>query len=605
MECLRFRSTQHTLFIAALLFALYPPLLFSQATTPAAATTSAPTQAATTALRTTPIGIILTPSMGAPGRTYELTIQPTDVKSCPNPLPKSITLVVPNGSPITLLSQQPLQANCLMIADISIAKDATPNSTVMLRLENDNHQIFGGPFPFNIAIPVTPPGPIPPGMKPTVDVMWGVVPDEIVHDEFGHAISKKFFCVEVVIGNDTGYPVQIVSVGFTMDGLNRPYEPLPSSGYETARAMLEVGQAKNTRGYFFGAINVLSTFSASTIPFIANHKAFAVNFNGVASVLSSPVTDGLKAVWPDLTFSQLNRLDNQILRDGLLIPNDTQERTVVFVPKDVVLAFVCEENIKESGHTSDANEPVDKYTECVKPAWYGCELHVTSRRVMESLGSLQLIGNEVAYINRVQVNSTPNTPSASLTPSSLDFTSPGSQKVMLSNTGTAPLNISKIDPAPRTNADTFSESNDCPTALAPGAACTITVTFTPPAAAGNHQATLSISDDAANSPQTVGLTAEWSPVTGTIGSFNGNSSQMTLTNNTGEPLTIKSIDLTGGQASDFALGDSACQTTLAAEKQCSTAVMFNGKGDAEQTTLDINDDKGNLIDSVKVTGPSK
>lgn len=184
-------------------------------------------------------------------------------------------------------------------------------------------------------------------MKPALDVMWGVVPDEIVHDEFGHYISKKFFCIEVVIGNDTGYPVQIVSVGFTMDGKkSKDYEPLPSSGYQTARAMLEVGQAENPRSYALGAISLLSSLSGAGIPFL-EHNSYAADYNAAVAALSSPITNGIKVIFPDLTIPELNRLDNQILRDGLLIPNNTQERTVVFVPKHVVLAFLCNTDIKK------------------------------------------------------------------------------------------------------------------------------------------------------------------------------------------------------------------------------------------------------------------
>lgn len=612
MECQRLRAARHTLCIAALLCAVYPPPLFSQAASP-------PVPA--------PFEITTTPSMGAPGETRELTIQPADVKNCPNPLP-NLTLVAPQGNGIKVLSQQPVQAHCLIIADIAIAKNAAPNSTVMLRLEGQTHQIFGEPFPFSIAVPVTPPGPIPPGMKPTLDVMWGVVPDEVVHDDFGHYISNKFFCVEVVIGNDTGYPVQISAVGFKMN--SSLDTPIPSSGYRTARAMLEVGQLENARGYVIAALGTAGAIGTGALPFFHNvgHKA---NFATWVNIVSNPLQKGFELLVPDLTVAELNRLDDQVLRDNVVIPNNTQVRTVVLIPKAVVLPFLksatdrpAQENKggvrsgppgssqPQTGSAPGENsaDSGDNSTECAWPGglrhMFTCRNRTSTRIVMNSLGTLEVIGKEIAYINRVQVNSAPNAPSVSLSPSSLAFTSltNAPQKVVLTNTGTAPLSISKIDPATGTSADDFSQSNDCPTALAPGAACTITITFTA-AAEGKHQATLSVSDDAANSPQSVSLTANWSS-TITAPSLNlpdKSPHDLTLTNTATTSLTIQSISPTGNNANDFTMGDNKCLKALGAGTPCDTSVQFTGSGSSEQTILDIRDDKGNLVGLVNITGP--
>ena len=54
------------------------------------------------------------------------------------------------------------------------------------------------------------------------------------------------------------------------------------------------------------------------------------------------------------------------------------------------------------------------------------------------------------------------------------------------------------------NQGVYSETNDCPPTLAAGAACSITVTFTPSEAAKQF-ATLLITDNANGSPQKVGL----------------------------------------------------------------------------------------------------
>jgi len=75
--------------------------------------------------------------------------------------------------------------------------------------------------------------------------------------------------------------------------------------------------------------------------------------------------------------------------------------------------------------------------------------------------------------------------------------------ITLSNTGAVPLTISGITIA-GTNASVFAETSDCGELLAAGSSCAISVTFNPQAANANN-ATLSIADNAAKSPQTVSL----------------------------------------------------------------------------------------------------
>ena len=81
---------------------------------------------------------------------------------------------------------------------------------------------------------------------------------------------------------------------------------------------------------------------------------------------------------------------------------------------------------------------------------------------------------------------------------SLSFPSPP-QTVTLTNTGTGALT-----PLTITTTGDFSQTNTCAGSVAVGAGCTIGVTFTP-TAAGNRTGTLTLTDNARNSPQTVTL----------------------------------------------------------------------------------------------------
>lgn len=92
-----------------------------------------------------------------------------------------------------------------------------------------------------------------------------------------------------------------------------------------------------------------------------------------------------------------------------------------------------------------------------------------------------------------------------LSPPSLGFgnqdvgTTSSPQTITLTNYGTAPLVISSISPS-----SDFSEQDNCVTSLAPMASCSMNVTFTP-STNSNVSGTITIIDDAPDSPQTASL----------------------------------------------------------------------------------------------------
>jgi len=107
----------------------------------------------------------------------------------------------------------------------------------------------------------------------------------------------------------------------------------------------------------------------------------------------------------------------------------------------------------------------------------------------------------------------PPSPGVGLAPASLGFGSvalgatSSSKSTTLQNTGTAPLTISSIAVG-GANAGDYSRTTTCPlgpATLAAGATCTITVTFAP-TAVGSRAANVTITDNAAGSPHTLGLT---------------------------------------------------------------------------------------------------
>lgn len=95
---------------------------------------------------------------------------------------------------------------------------------------------------------------------------------------------------------------------------------------------------------------------------------------------------------------------------------------------------------------------------------------------------------------------------ATLTPVSLSFgeqlvsTTSGTKTVTLKNNQTITLNISSI-----ASSGNYAQSNNCGATLAAGASCTVNITFSP-TTTGTRTGTLTVTDDASNSPQTTALT---------------------------------------------------------------------------------------------------
>ncbi|HUI44199.1 MAG TPA: choice-of-anchor D domain-containing protein [Terriglobia bacterium] len=172
-------------------------------------------------------------------------------------------------------------------------------------------------------------------------------------------------------------------------------------------------------------------------------------------------------------------------------------------------------------------------------------------------------------------------PAVTLSATSLTFasqivnTTSDAQVLTITNSGTAPLTISGV-----TATAGFAETNTCTASVAAGGICTISVTFTP-TAAGAALGTLTITDNAANSPQVVSLTGtgaaspivSLSPTSLTFAAQDlttaSSPQSITLKNTGGAALAITSITSSG----DFAQTNT-CGSSVAAGASCAINVTF-------------------------------
>lgn len=148
--------------------------------------------------------------------------------------------------------------------------------------------------------------------------------------------------------------------------------------------------------------------------------------------------------------------------------------------------------------------------------------------------------------------------------------------VTLSNPGTGPLAITSIAVS-----GAYTETNNCGSSLAVGATCTISIVFKP-TAQGESDGTLTISDSAAGSPQTVPITGfglnqpflTVSPASLTFPSENVGVSSPAQT------FTVTNIGSASAQAAVVAVGagftataDPSC-SALAPQASCTVSVIF-------------------------------
>jgi len=104
-----------------------------------------------------------------------------------------------------------------------------------------------------------------------------------------------------------------------------------------------------------------------------------------------------------------------------------------------------------------------------------------------------------------------STPALTLSPTSLTFasqatgTTSSAQTITATNTGTASLFFNNVATSGNTLDFTLVDDQCIGTTLAPGASCTVSVTFSP-TTTGTRTATVNYTDNAPNSPQTASLT---------------------------------------------------------------------------------------------------
>jgi hypothetical protein len=209
---------------------------------------------------------------------------------------------------------------------------------------------------------------------------------------------------------------------------------------------------------------------------------------------------------------------------------------------------------------------------------------------------------------------------AYISPSSIDFGtlylgSIVTKTVTITNKGNAAMTISDpfIAIVRGGNSKEFITLNLCPKSLAAGKSCLMTVTFVAGPFYTQQNATLSITDSAPGSPQTVPLTAlvinpvaQYSPTNLSFGTAKTNSGSVTksitLTSTGGTALTITKYAIAGSDPGDFS-ETNTCSATMNPKASCSITVTFKPKAKGTRTaTLVVTDNAQSGSQSIPLSG---
>jgi hypothetical protein len=186
----------------------------------------------------------------------------------------------------------------------------------------------------------------------------------------------------------------------------------------------------------------------------------------------------------------------------------------------------------------------------------------------------------------------------------------------VTNSGATTLHISSVLAGGANPAD-FQVTNACSGAFPVAATCTIAVAFSP-LGAGQRTANITISDDAADSPQSVQLTGtgaaappgtpvvKLTPSSVSFGAVTQGVSVaaqlITLTNSGTGPLHISSVALGGTNLSDFGLTNNCTAAAYAAGTTCGIGVSFSPVATgARAAFITITDDASNSPQSIPLS----
>jgi hypothetical protein len=238
----------------------------------------------------------------------------------------------------------------------------------------------------------------------SVDGSFTVMGDEMCKKNFGRQVAKSTYCIEVKIGNNSGYPLQLAGIGFRRQRGNYDADINVNLSYRSVRASLQ-DDSNFGRATLISALEATGLLMAGADPFF--HAAYSkTRFTAFTALMGTILPNGASQIWPNTDQQKMNNLDDQAFRDTLLIANNTPVRTTVFIDRTVMDGIgqqyakdICEGKIPGKTQPSDGS---DKFGFC--PTFDSRHRITDPNLVKMALGNLVIVGNLMNYMQRIVVD---------------------------------------------------------------------------------------------------------------------------------------------------------------------------------------------------------
>jgi hypothetical protein len=237
-------------------------------------------------------------------------------------------------------------------------------------------------------------------------------------------VADDLYCIEVKIGNNTSHQIQLAGIGFKFpDDSPVSGVTLPNTSYGSVRASAQSFQLRSPRTLFVDGAEGLGILMAAFTPFF-HEIGSQLRWTTGTSVIGSLLPGAAERMFPDQTLKQLNNLDDQTFRDGKLIPNNTQIRTMIFMEKRSLVepeqhllrrttykySNLLKKACDKMYPAGDKNVGPNDAKNCAKNG-------DNPTAVKLALGQIVIVGDEIDYIQRVVVDSGVNSQEVNPSPS--------------------------------------------------------------------------------------------------------------------------------------------------------------------------------------------
>ena len=166
--------------------------------------------------------------------------------------------------------------------------------------------------------------------RDSVTTSWEILPPKIVGDNYGRTIKSDYYCIEVMVQNNSGSDVALAGLVFDLNGRTRPV-----TTYATVNGSLAKRKLTHPRALTIGIIDGVGSLMTGFNPFFHN-ASHAANYSQFIDILSNPFAKGVASVWKDSYPDELSRFQQDVLKDDKIVANGMTFKTKAFFPKRVL-----------------------------------------------------------------------------------------------------------------------------------------------------------------------------------------------------------------------------------------------------------------------------